>query len=314
MKRIKSILLLVLSLAVALVSCEEWTEPRPAGLDPQDPAQQNPQRYEQYLEQLRTYKQSAHAVVFATLENAPQVSTSEKDFMRSLPDSLDMVVLLNADRLSDSDREDMALMRRKGTKVLYHIDLSPYDAALSWGAIRNDLTAYLDNAAVEYAKYGFDGFSVSGNVNMAATEDTPSFIGTSAKAITDKLRSAAGQTGILLFTGNALFFTEADRARYDYFAIDASGMKHALEMQNEIDYMHGYLSIPYEKLLVAATPMQTLTDRSNKVAEALPQLAATVITSPLAGMGVMNIGEDYYDAKMNYRRTKEAIDMLNPSH
>lgn len=307
--------MLVLSLAaVALVSCEEWTEPRMAGLDPQGPEEQNPALYEEYLAQLRTYKLSEHAIVFAMLENSPEVSTSEKDFMRSLPDSLDMVVLLNADRLNDADREDMALMRRKGTKVLYHIDLCAYDAALSWGAIRSDLTACLDRAVAEYAAHGFDGFSVSGNVNMAAGGDSPEFIGTAAKAITDKLRSAAGPTGILLFTGNALFFSEEDRARYDYFAIDASDMKHALEMQNEIDYMHGYLSIPYEKLLVAATPMQTLTDRSNKVADALPQLAATVIACPLAGMGVLNIGEDYYDAKMNYRRTKEAIDMLNPSH
>lgn len=300
--------------AAAMVSCEEWTEPRMAGLDPQDPEAQNPALYEQYLQQLRAYKQTDHAIVFATLENSPQVSTSEKDFMRSLPDSLDMVVLLHADRLSDADREDMALMRRKGTKVLYHIDLARYDAALSWGAIRDDLTAHLDQAAAEYAAHGFDGFSVSGNVNLAAGGDSPELIGTAAKTITDKLRSAAGKKGIMMFTGNALFFTEADRARYDYFVIDASAMKHSLEVQNAVDYMHGYMSIPYDKLLVAAMPLQTLIDRSNKVTDVLPELASAVLSGPLAGMGVLGIGEDYYDAKMNYRRTKEAIDMLNPSH
>lgn len=300
--------------AVAMVSCEQWTEPRMAGLDPQGPEQQNPALYEQYLQQLRAYKQTDHAIVFATLENSPEVSTSEKDFMRSLPDSLDMVVLLHADRLSDADREDMALMRRKGTKVLYHIDLSRFGDALSWGAIRGDLTDYLDKAAGEYAAQGFDGFSLSASVNMGADGDAPELIGTAAKTITDKLLSAAGEKGILMFTGNALFLTEADRARYDYFAIDASGMKHSREVQNAVDYMHGYLSIPYDKLLVAGAPLQTLTNSSNKVTDALPELASAVITGPLAGMGVLGIGDDYYDAKMNYRRTKEAIDMLNPSY
>lgn len=307
-------LTLLALVTVAMVSCEEWTEPRTAGLDPQGPEEQNPVLYERYLAQLRAYKQTDHAIVFATLVNSPEVSISEKDFMRSLPDSLDMVVLLHADRLSDADREDMTLMKRKGTKVLYHIDLTRFGDALSWGAIRNDLTAYLDKAVHEYAAHGFDGFSLSGNVNMAAGGDAPELIGTAARTITDKLRTAAGDKGILMFTGNALFFNEADRVKYDYFAIDASGMKHSREVQNAVDYMHGYLSIPYDKLLVAGAPLQTLTNSSNKVTDALPELASAVVSGPLAGMGVLGIGDDYYDAKMNYRRTKEAIDMLNPSY
>ncbi len=42
--------------------------------------------------------------------------------MRCLPDSLDIVALTNADNFSRYDAEDMAVMREKGTKVLWQVD------------------------------------------------------------------------------------------------------------------------------------------------------------------------------------------------
>ncbi len=73
-------------------------------------------------------KQRKHAVVYARLDNAPEVSTGEKDFLRALPDSIDIVTMRNADRLSEYDREDMKLVREDyGTKVLYYIDCTAKD-------------------------------------------------------------------------------------------------------------------------------------------------------------------------------------------
>lgn len=62
-------------------------------------------------------------------------SSSEKDFLRALPDSIDLVSMRNAGRLSGFDREDMKLVRTDyGTRVLYYVDASAAEglnAALS---------------------------------------------------------------------------------------------------------------------------------------------------------------------------------------
>ena len=64
--------------------------------------EQNPQEYAAYTQNLRAYKATKHAVVYARLDNAPEVSTGEKDFLRALPDSIDIVTMRNADRLPQS--------------------------------------------------------------------------------------------------------------------------------------------------------------------------------------------------------------------
>ena len=71
---------------------------------------------------MRAYKQSEHFIVYARMHNSPEKATGEQDFMRSLPDSPDIVTLTNADNFSKFDAEDMSVMHEKGTKVLYQID------------------------------------------------------------------------------------------------------------------------------------------------------------------------------------------------
>lgn len=49
-------------------------------------------------------------------------------FFVRCPDSIDIVTMRNADRLSEYDREDMKLVREDyGTKVLYYIDCTAKD-------------------------------------------------------------------------------------------------------------------------------------------------------------------------------------------
>ena len=48
---------------------------------------------------------------------------------------------------------------------------------------------------------------------------------------------------------------------------------------------------------------------------AIAEAAKSVITmGPLAGLGIYNIGDDYYDAYINYKQTKHAVGLLNPAN
>ena len=96
------------------VSCNDWTEMESVTQKTQRPNEQDPELWAQYTAALREYKQSEHTLVFASFANGAPVATSEKDCLRSLPDSLDVVSLTNADNFSEFDREDLAVLKEKG--------------------------------------------------------------------------------------------------------------------------------------------------------------------------------------------------------
>jgi hypothetical protein len=288
-------------LAGGMTSCEEWNEPESVELNLIDPSKQDPAAWEKYTKALRDYKATDHSLVYARLDNAPEVSTSEKDFMRALPDSLDMVALRRASALTAHDMEDMAVMKQKGTRVLYYIEVaSPFDK----------LTAILDKAVADVAAHGFDGYVVSVNMDFSADPATQA---AAASQIVAKLSATTGK--MLVFEGNPTFIAEADRAKFNYFVLDTTAAAHVMEVDMAIDYATGYASVPASKIILSATPSATITAVDNTKKDALTEVSRMVFTAgPLAGMGVYNVGEDYYDASINYRRTKQVIQLLNPAH
>lgn len=183
MKRNKLIGLLSLCLlAATFASCEDWNETEAVKQKVERPEDQNPELWAEYTAALRDYKQSEHFIVYARLFNSPQPGTSEKDFMRCLPDSLDIVSLTNADNFSKYDAEDMPAMREKGTKVLYQVDYAGRSGELT---DETKLGAYLDKVIAAVEKNGLDGYSFTGipNAGDAATA-------TAAALIVERLSAA----------------------------------------------------------------------------------------------------------------------------
>ena len=103
-------------------SCNDWTETESVTQTTQRPDEQDPELWAQYTAALREYKQSEHTLVIASFANGAPVATSEKDCLRSLPDSLDVVSLTNADNFSEYDREDLTVLKEKGTRAVYFVD------------------------------------------------------------------------------------------------------------------------------------------------------------------------------------------------
>lgn len=112
----------VLVLAFGAAACSDWTETEAVEQQVQRPGDQDPAFWAEYTAALRDYKQSEHFLTYARLYNSPTSSASEKDYMRCLPDSLDIVSLTNADNFSKFDAEDLSVMHEKGTRVLYQVD------------------------------------------------------------------------------------------------------------------------------------------------------------------------------------------------
>ena len=159
--------------------------------------------------------------------------------MRCLPDSLDIVTLTNADNFSAYDAEDMAVMREKGTRVLYQVDYAARKAEFSGEAA---LKTYLDGVIAAVAANGMDGYSFTADPLDAAATAT----------IVATLSAAKGDTRLLVFEGNPLSVAAADRAKLDFVVLDTEKAENTTEVQLQVLNATGYAGIPAGKLLLAA--------------------------------------------------------------
>ena len=298
-----SIYRLILPVVVLLLgaSCSDWTETENIDNTVRKPWEQDPALWADYTAALRSYKASEHYLSYARLHNSPSPAASEQDFMRCLPDSLDIVTLTNADNFSAYDAEDMAAMHEKGTKVLYQVDYAARKAEFSGEAA---LKTYLDGVIAAVAAHGLDGYSFTTDPLDAAATAT----------IVAMLSAAKGDGQLLVFEGNPLSVAEADRAKLDFVVLDTEKAENTTEVQLQVLNATGYAGIAPEKLLLAAEIDAPLQDADRTEYAAVALMARCVVEyGPLAGFAAYNIAGDYYHAEMNYQTIRTAIQTLNPS-
>lgn len=298
-----SIYRLILPVVVLLLgaSCSDWTETENIDNTVLKPWEQDPALWADYTAALRAYKASEHYLSYARLHNSPSPAASEQDFMRCLPDSLDIVTLTNADNFSAYDAEDMAAMHEKGTKVLYQVDYAARKAEFSGEAA---LKTYLDGVIAAVAANGLDGYSFTADPLDAAATAT----------IVATLSAARSDGQLLVFEGNPLSVAEADRAKLDFVVLDTEKAENTTEVQLLVLNATGYAGIAPEKLLLAAEIDAPLQDKDRTEYAAVELMARCVVEyGPLAGFAAYNIAGDYYHAEMNYQTIRTAIQTLNPS-
>ena len=92
--------LLFLTAFLLPVACDDWNEPEIVDIDINSAKEQNPELWARYMQALRTYKQSEHYLSYAHFDNSPEKSLNEGSYLRSLPDSLDIVTLGNSHPVS----------------------------------------------------------------------------------------------------------------------------------------------------------------------------------------------------------------------
>lgn len=294
---------MILPVAALLLgaSCSDWTETEAIENTVYKPWEQDPALWADYTAALRAYKQSEHYLSYARLHNSPAQAVSEQDFMRCLPDSLDIVTLTNADNFSAYDAEDMAVMREKGTKVLYQVDYAARKAEFADAAA---LASYLDGVIASVAANGLDGYSFTADpLDAAATA-----------SIVSTLSAAKADGQLLVYEGNPLFVAEADRAKLDYVVLDTEATTDITTLKLQVVNATGYAGIAPERLLLAAAAGAPLYDEEVVEHAAITEMAERVVSlGPLAGLAAYDIDNDYYDVERNYPLLSDAIQLLNPS-
>ena len=294
---------MILPLVVLLLgaSCSDWTETEAIENTVYKPWEQDPALWADYTAALRAYKQSEHYLSYARLCNSPEKAASEQDFMRCLPDSLDIVTLTNADNFSAYDAEDMEVMREKGTRVLYQVDYAARKAEFADAAA---LESYLDGVVASVAANGLDGYSFTADPLDAAA--TASIVG--------KLATAKAEGQLLVLEGNPLSVDAGDRDKLDYVVLDTEKTENTTEVRLQVLNATGYAGIAPDRLLLAAEIDAPLQDADRTEYAAVELMARCVVEfGPLAGFAAYNIAGDYYHADRNYSTIRQAIQTLNPS-
>ncbi len=315
MTTIKNRLLAGCMLPVLLLSftmCSDWNEPETVDMEIRNPKEQDPTLWARYMETLRTYKQSAHFITYTRFDNAAEKPVNEGAYLRSLPDSLDIVSIANSDRITDYDREDIPLLQEKSTRVLYLVDYAAQSGTLPDAA---KLGAYLDKAVASAAELKLDGFAFTGIPLYGGSEAELSWRAEAAKLIVSKLSAAAGQDKLLVFEGDPAFLDKADLPKLDWIVLNTADTDNITELKLRVARALSYSGLGKEKLLLGAKMGNQITDENNVEQDAIAAMPDRVASlGPLGGLAIYAVGDDYYHEKMNYGTIRTAIQLMNPSN
>lgn len=302
--------MLFLLLAILLTaSCSDWNDIEAIDTDPRYAKEQNPELWARYMESLRIYKQERpHYITYGNFVNGIEQSKNEGAYLRSLPDSLDIVTLANSEKITAYDREDILSLHEKSTKVLYLVD---YIAKMTELPDAAALSAWLDKAVATVAELNLDGFAFNGLPLYGGTEAEQAARKEAAQLIVSKL-SAVGK--MLVFEGDLAFVDAADLSKLDYAVLNTADIATAVSLKLHVMNVLETYTLPKEKLLLAAKIGALFLDEENMKQDAVMEMTNRVVSlGPLGGLAIYALGDDYYQAKMNYQACRTAIQTMNPS-
>lgn len=293
------------------VACSDWNEPKPVNLDINSAKDQNSELWARYMQVLRTYKQSKHYIAYARFDNSAENAVNEGNYLRSLPDSLDIVTLSSPDKISEYDREDIPLLQEKSTRVLYLVDYAAQTATLT------DITtlgAWLDKVVAIVNELKLDGFAFTGIPLYSGTDAELAAHKEKSQLIVSKLSAAAGQDKLLVLEGNPAFVSDTDLDKLDYVVLNTADLTNVTDLKLQVAGVLANDKLPKDKLLLAARIGDQITDETSVKQDAVTLMTDRVASlGPLGGLGVYAISKDYYNPEINYEITRMAIQLMNPS-
>lgn len=338
----KSILIaLGFSLMASFQSCSDWTEVTPEEPEYVDNKNKDPEVYQEYLKNLRAYRDADHKVIYASFDNGLKDATRRNHHISNIPDSIDVVALTSPDNLIERELKEMDEVREKGTRVVYTIDFDAIkrayieyitpseDATEVEGVELLDRPSFimdkLQKSLMLADKYNYDGIILK-------------YVGKSLLHMTTDEIQAYNEDE-LLFVKFAESWISSHKDKFVVFSgspqnlIDKSLLQHAKHIIVNTDNATNASaivrtlslsvdeSIPSDRYIVTANlPMK---DSENKnmgfwndgtsAVVSTAEWATGNFSYTVAGIAIMNVQNDYHTLPRIYAYTRDAINILNPS-
>lgn len=330
-----------MALATLFTGCDDKIEP----LDIKDPSieNQDPEKYQSYLEDLRNYKNSSHKVVIGWFDNSEKTPVSQAQHIHSTPDSIDYLVLTSpSDITVDEIYEMNELIEYKSTKFLYEISYDdirlayqeeekafeedPDNEGKSFRSLNDYLVDTLELKLSYADKFGFDGIIMSftgQETNYMSDDEKKEYISLCNDFIgiaQDWYARHEGKT--LLLMGKPQFVIDKsvfDIASYILVPCQSTVGESGLTYNVTKAADEG---VPTDKFVpvvtctsLDATDTKTgyWSDGSTAVVGTAYWVASTHSSFTIAGMGIENISNDYYHSDFTYPNVRKAISIINPT-
>lgn len=322
-------------------ACSDWTEVESVGVNNPNIAEQNPELYAQYLENLRAYKNSDHRVVYAWFDNSVKTPFSRAHHLTELPDSIDVVALMHPSNLAEYELKEMEIIRKdKGTKIITTIDFDAikleYDLMVA-DKLAEDPTyipeLFLDvlknrvrGLFLDVDQYGYDGISIGfkgkGTLHLTGqeleeyTNNGNLFIGMMKdwhERRKEKMIVFEGKPQNLLDKSiltdcKLIILPSEDATNKDLFTYNVEMAKAAGVPTDRFA-----VSISTTSLDETDTKTGYLTDKSRALTSAAQWSVSAHSSFTVSGLGIYNVSNDYFNTSLVYKYTRDAITTLNPS-
>ena len=132
--------LMIAAFGCAFTACDDWTEPESIDLDYGTIDKVEPVAYQKYLANLREYRTLPHKHVYTWFANTENAFGSQGHRISALPDSVDVIVLQNPDKVTNQMVEEMYEARvNKGQQFSYCVSYDNIRA--EWIAVCEELAA-----------------------------------------------------------------------------------------------------------------------------------------------------------------------------
>lgn len=178
MKRISKYIssaLMMAAIGCAFTACDDWTEPESIDLDYGTIDQVDPVAYQKYLANLREYRSLPHKKVYTWFNNAENAFGSQGHRISALPDSVDVIVLANPDKVTNQMIQEMYEARvNKGQEFSYCVNYD--DIKADYIALCEELAAKRIAFSAQYP-----------DAEIPADLQDPNLLDYIAKATTKKL-------------------------------------------------------------------------------------------------------------------------------
>ena len=288
--------------------CSDWTDVESVDVEIVRPDQQNPVLWAKYMAALKAYKSSGHLIAYTSFDNGVKGAVGESGFLRSLPDSLDIVSLNNGDNITAYDLEDIKVLQQKSTKVIYLIDYAARAQELSDLA---KLDSYIEDVMSRVEEMNLDGFSFTGTPILGDVDQEAA-----ALLLIEKLSTVAGsgKDKLLVFEGDPLFIPSSQMDKINYCVLNTQETENVTDLKMQLMDAIDNVMVPRSKLLIAAKIGNEILDADKVPSSAIDAMSHYVLEmGPLAGLGIYNISIDYFTELGTYYQSRTAIQLMNPS-
>ena len=271
---------LLFASALAITSCEDWTDVESLNLETSTIDKQNPQLYEDYIKDLNRYKSEDHKITMVSFDNPASEPNKQAEHLTYVPDSVDYVCLNNTENIAQGTLREMQEVHAKGIRSVYRIDYKVIEE--TWGEMKKanpELTeeealTYIGNCVSEKLaicdQYNFDGIIIDyfGHALVSLNEKDLAVYNARQQAFFNKIMEwkDAHENKSLIFYGNAQYLVPENMAmlsKYDYIVLktvlstngDDYALKAYLALQAGLDAVAGQEGavnpVPADRFIIA---------------------------------------------------------------